>query len=66
MFGNNLLGDVVELGTGVRGASSPGAGPGPYKLSWPGMAARPYLRPAWDQHRREVIGVTSENVAVVL
>src|SRR5690348_3950743 len=30
----------VEFGTGVRGASSAGAGPGPYNPAWPGMAAQ--------------------------
>jgi HK97 gp10 family phage protein len=35
----------VEFGTGERGASSPGAGQGPYG-AFPGMAAQPYMRPA--------------------
>jgi hypothetical protein len=38
----------VELGTGRRGAASPGAGPGPYNPNWPGMPARPYIRSAFD------------------
>lgn len=41
----------VEFGTGIRGESSPGAGPYPYSPTWPGMAARPYLRPALDTAR---------------
>lgn len=41
----------VEYGTGVRGASSAGAGPGPYNPSWPGMVAQPYMRPALDNNR---------------
>src|ERR1700749_1773012 len=32
----------VEYGTGRAGASSAGAGPYPYTLSWPGMTARPF------------------------
>lgn len=38
----------VEWGTGIRGAASLGAGPGPYSPSWPGMASQPYMRPALD------------------
>lgn len=41
----------VEFGTGVRGAASAGAGPGPYNPSWPGMVAQPYMRPALDNNR---------------
>lgn len=45
----------VEFGTGRRGAESPGAGPGPYKASWPGMRAQPYCRPALDVGRAQVL-----------
>lgn len=38
----------VEFGTGIAGASSPGAGPVPYNPNWPGMPAQPFLRPAID------------------
>ncbi len=41
----------VEMGTGQRGAASPGAGPYPYSPTWHGMPARPYLRPALDTAR---------------
>ena len=41
----------VEFGTGIRGASSAGAGPYAYNPSWPGMVAQPYLRPALDTAR---------------
>lgn len=41
----------VEFGTGIRGASSPGAGPYSYSPTWHGMAAQPYLRPALDTTR---------------
>lgn len=46
----------VEYGTGVRGSQSPGAGPYPYNPQWPGMPAQPYLRPALDASRPEMIG----------
>jgi HK97 gp10 family phage protein len=45
----------VEFGTGKRGAASPGAGSGPYSPTWPGMPAQPYLRPALDQARQQVL-----------
>lgn len=44
----------VEFGTGIRGASSPGAGPYAYNPDWPGMRAQPYLRPALDSSREEI------------
>ncbi len=46
----------VEFGTGIRGSQSPGAGPYPYNPAWPGMAAQPYLRPALDTARPEMLG----------
>lgn len=46
----------VEYGTGIRGAGSPGAGPYPYNMKWPGMVAQPYLRPALEIVRPEAIG----------
>ena len=45
----------VEFGTGRRGAASAGAGPYPYKESWPGMVAEPYMRPALDTGRQDVL-----------
>ncbi len=47
----------VEYGTGIRGSQSPGAGPFPYNPAWPGMAAQPYLRPALDTARAEMLGI---------
>ncbi len=47
----------VEYGTGIRGSQSPGAGPFPYNPAWPGMAAQPYLRPALDTARGEMLGI---------
>lgn len=48
-------GGYLEYGTGQRGEGSAGAGPGPYDPNWPGMVAQPYLRPAIDTRRTEVI-----------
>lgn len=46
----------VEFGTGVRGASSPGAGAGiDYSMDWAGMPAQPYLRPALDTARAKIL-----------
>lgn len=56
----------VEFGTGQRGAASPGAGDGPYNPNWPGMAAIPFLRPAFDAHRDEAEGMAREFVGVAL
>lgn len=56
----------AEFGTGIRGAESPGAGPGPYSPSWPGMAAIPYLRPAIDQHTPEAVPMAKGAVKTVL
>lgn len=50
----------VEFGTGHRGASSPGAGPFPYTMTWPGMAAQPYMRPALDNSRDKVLSEFKE------
>ena len=47
----------VEMGTGIRGASSPGAGPYPYSLGWPGMPAIPFLRPALDSQRVAILDI---------
>lgn len=46
----------VEYGTGIRGASSAGAGPWDYNPEWPGMPAQPYLRPALDQNTSAIMG----------
>jgi HK97 gp10 family phage protein len=46
----------IEFGTGKRGAESPGADlRHRYTLSWPGMVAQPYLRPALDSARGKVL-----------
>jgi hypothetical protein len=56
----------VEYGTGIRGASSPGAGPYPYSTTWPGMRAQPYLRPALDVARKAIAGIFASQVALRL
>ena len=45
----------VEFGTGIRGAASTGAGPFPYSPTWPGMPAKPYLRPAIDMSHGAIL-----------
>jgi hypothetical protein len=45
----------VEAGTGRRGATSAGSGPWEYNLAWPGMVAEPYIRPALDIGRQDVL-----------
>lgn len=47
----------VEYGTGLRGSESPGAGPYAYDPGWAGMPAQPYLRPALDTARSEMLGI---------
>jgi len=48
---NTSYASYVEYGTGIRGASSVGAGPYPYSPNWPGMPAQPFMRPAADTSR---------------
>lgn len=56
----------VEFGTGLRGSQSPGRGKGPYKLSWPGMPAQPYLRPAMDSAREAGLTLFRGQIAIAL
>ena len=56
----------VEFGTGVAGASSAGAGEGPYAMTWPGMPAQPYMRPAIDESRGPVMELFRSNISVGL
>lgn len=56
----------VEYGTGIRGAGSPEAGPGPYNMNWPGMVPQPYMRPAFDEHREKIDEVFRHNIGVAL
>lgn len=55
----------VEFGTGGRGASSPGAGPGPYG-SRAGQVAQPYMRPAYDETRPTILDLFRGNLATAL
>ena len=54
----------VEFGTGRRGAGSAGAGPFSYDQNWPGMVAQPYIRPALDQGRAQVMDAFKEALSV--
>lgn len=53
-----------EFGTGRRGASSAWAGPYPYKADWPGMTAIPFIRPAMDIGRAQVLTAFQEALGV--
>jgi HK97 gp10 family phage protein len=53
----------VEFGTGRRGGASEGAGAGPYMFDWEGMVAQPYMRPALDGQRENVIAIVQAAVA---
>lgn len=52
----------VEYGTGERGAESPGHGDGPYSPTWAGMPAQPYMRPAIDTRKQDVLQAIAEEV----
>ena len=54
----------VEFGTGIRGASSPDAGKGPYSKTWPGMEPRPYMRPALELTREPIKDLFRSNVSL--
>ncbi len=56
----------VEFGTGIAGASSPGAGPGPYSPTWAGMVAQPYMRPALDENREAIAELFRSEIALGL
>lgn len=56
----------VEFGTGVAGASSAGAGAGPYNQNWPGAAAQPYMRPAYEEAKPIVLDMFKSQIATGL
>jgi HK97 gp10 family phage protein len=56
----------VEWGTGLRGASSAGAGDLAYSSTWPGMPAQPYLRPASDEVKIDAMNLVKQQVALAL
>jgi len=56
----------VEFGTGIRGSSSPNAGPGPYSPTWPGMEPRPHFRPALDDTQPQVFDIMANDLRFAL
>jgi HK97 gp10 family phage protein len=58
--------NYVEYGTGRRGAESADAGPFPYKMSWPGMAARAYMRPAVDESRDSILELFASQISTAI
>lgn len=55
-----------EFGTGRRGAESAGAGDFAYRMDWPGMPARPYLRPSVDEVKPDAKELVRQKVALAL
>ena len=50
-----------EFGTGKRGAASGHGAPGiEYDPNWPGMPGHPYIRPALDAGRPQVLGAFAD------
>ena len=56
----------VEFGTGIAGAASAGAGPGPYSPDWPGMPAQPFQRPAVDEVKPQADEIFRHNIGVAI
>lgn len=56
----------VEFGTGIRGAESDGAGDGPYSSTWPGMAAQPYMRPAYEEVKLKAKDIFENNIGTAI
>lgn len=56
----------VEFGTGSAGASSTGAGPYSYDPNWPGMAAQPFLRPAYDEAKAQATDMIGSKVGLAI
>lgn len=54
-----------EFGTGRRGEASGNAAPGiSYDPNWPGMTGHPYIRPALDIGRPQVLAAFTEALGV--
>ena len=54
-----------EFGTGRRGEESGHGAPGiTYKQSWPGMPGHPYIRPALDIGRSQIVTAFEEALGV--
>lgn len=66
VFAGVFYAPYVEFGTGIRGAESSGAGPGPYTESWPGMVAQPYMRPALDENKAAVLDLIETGIGEAL
>lgn len=66
--GTNVdYGPFVEYGTGQRGAATGVDHPDDYIYGpKPGMAPRPFLRPAWDEHREAVLEGLVEDLEKVV
>ena len=72
--GQKVIGYVVytsphaaynEFGTGRRGSESGiWAGPYPYKEDWPGMRAIPFIRPAMDIGRSQIVTAFQQALGV--
>lgn len=59
--------EFVEFGTGAAGAGSAGASPNvAYNPDWPGMPAQPYLRPAYDETKPEILDLFRSNIATYI
>jgi HK97 gp10 family phage protein len=58
--------EYVEFGTGQRGAASAGAGEGPYTMTWPGMPAQPYMRPAAASKSEDAIQAVKDAVTEMM
>lgn len=56
----------VEFGTGIAGASSPGAGSFPYDPEWPGMVAQPFLRPAYEESKPAILELFRSNISTAV
>jgi HK97 gp10 family phage protein len=51
--------DFVEYGTGRRGDPS---APYPHVMSWPGMDAKPYMRPAFDESKGAILDLFAAQI----
>lgn len=54
--------EYVEYGTGRRGSPAPY----PHNMSWPGMKAQPYMRPAYDENKDAILDLFRGQIAAAL
>jgi len=52
--------DYVEYGTGQKGDPT---APYPHVQSWPGMVAKPYMRPALDESKGAILDLFRSNIS---